>query len=160
LSARIDFDPYTTVDFGRVVRSWLPFVFAMNSVNRAIGGKNLYPFVLAPVVIEKLNFIHRLVQQKAQDATEEGFTAQRAAAALLVHFHQSASQAKRRLLLAGDGAPSPDAVVGGMMNDGRGQMDPKAPGADVPYGGPGMGVGQTVGELILTTVAIGFAFGL
>ena len=32
-----------------------------------------------------------------------------------------------------------DAVVGGMMNDGRGQLDPKAPGAlPAPYtnGGP------------------------
>ncbi|QOZ53259.1 hypothetical protein [Bradyrhizobium sp. CCBAU 53338] len=53
-----------------------------------------------------------------------------------------------------------DAVGGGMMNDGRGQMDPKAPGAYVPYGGPGMSVGQTVGELILTGVAVGFVLGL
>ncbi|MDA9521391.1 hypothetical protein XI06_13750 [Bradyrhizobium sp. CCBAU 11434] len=53
-----------------------------------------------------------------------------------------------------------DAVVGGMMNDGRGQLDPKAPSAYVLYGGPGMGKGQTLGELILTTVAIGFVFGL
>lgn len=53
-----------------------------------------------------------------------------------------------------------DAVVGGMMNDGRGQLDPKAPGAYVPYGGPGMSKGQTAGELILLGVLTGFAFGL
>jgi len=64
LAAKIDFDPYTVVDFRRVVAAWLPFVFAMNSVNRAIGSKDLYPFVLAPAVIEKLEFIHRLVQKR------------------------------------------------------------------------------------------------
>lgn len=63
LSADIDFDPYTVSDFGRVVDSWLPFVFAMNSVSRAIGARDLYPFVLAPPVIDKLSFIHRLVQR-------------------------------------------------------------------------------------------------
>jgi hypothetical protein len=63
-AARIDFDPYTIIDFEGVVAAWLPFVFAMNSVNRAIGSKDLYPFVLAPAVIEKLKFIHRLVHRR------------------------------------------------------------------------------------------------
>jgi hypothetical protein len=63
LSANIDFDPYRVADFGRVVRSWLPFVFAMNSVSRAIGARDMYPFVLAPPVIDKLTFIHQLVQR-------------------------------------------------------------------------------------------------
>jgi hypothetical protein len=40
----------------------VPFVFAMNSVNRAMGARDMYPFVLAPPVIEKLNFMHQLVQ--------------------------------------------------------------------------------------------------
>ena len=35
--ARIDFDPYVVDDFQRTLDAWLPFVFAMNSVNRAIG---------------------------------------------------------------------------------------------------------------------------
>jgi hypothetical protein len=52
------------------------------------------------------------------------------------------------------------AVAGGMMNDGRGQLDPNAPGAYTPYGGPGMSKGQTAGELILFGVLAGFAFGL
>lgn len=68
LTASIDFDPYTIASFDRVTASWLPFVFAMNSVNRAIGSKDLYPFVLAPAVIEKLGFIHRLVRQKGHRA--------------------------------------------------------------------------------------------
>ena len=63
LSALIDFDPYTIADFQRVVDAWLPFVFAMNSVSRAIGARDMYPFILAPPVIEKLTFIHGLIQR-------------------------------------------------------------------------------------------------
>jgi hypothetical protein len=62
LSAQIDFDPYDVADFRRVVDNWLPFVFAVNSVNRAIGLRDMYPFIIAPPVIEKMSFIHRLVQ--------------------------------------------------------------------------------------------------
>jgi hypothetical protein len=71
LSACIDFDPYTTAEFDRIMASWLPFVFAMNSVNRAIGSKDLYPFVLAPAVIEKLRFIHCVVRKKAHRAADQ-----------------------------------------------------------------------------------------
>jgi hypothetical protein len=42
--------------------AWAPFVVAMNSVNRAMGRPDLYPFVLAPAVIDKLGFIHGLVR--------------------------------------------------------------------------------------------------
>ena len=34
----------------------------MNSVNRAMGRPDLYPFVIAPAVVEKLRFIHDLVR--------------------------------------------------------------------------------------------------
>jgi hypothetical protein len=37
-------------------------VFAINSVSRTMGTRDLYPFVLAPAVITKLGFIHDLVQ--------------------------------------------------------------------------------------------------
>jgi hypothetical protein len=66
LSTRIEFDPYTTPDFKRIVDAWLPFVFAMNSVSRAMGARDMYPFILAAPVIEKLTFIHELVQRSSQ----------------------------------------------------------------------------------------------
>jgi hypothetical protein len=47
LSAQIDFDPYIVQSFDPISRAWLPFVFAMNSVNRAMGTRDLYPFVLS-----------------------------------------------------------------------------------------------------------------
>ena len=62
LSARIAFDPYEADNFDAIVNAWLPFTFAMNSINRAMGTRDLYPFVLSPAVIEKLRFIHQLVQ--------------------------------------------------------------------------------------------------
>ena len=61
LTARIDFDPYAAQSIQQIIDVWLPFVFAMNSMNRAMGMKDLYPFVLAPPVVTKLGFIHDLV---------------------------------------------------------------------------------------------------
>jgi len=66
LSVRIAFDPYRTENFDPIVAAWLPFTFAMNSVARAMGTRDLYPFILSPEVIRKLSFIHGLVQDIAR----------------------------------------------------------------------------------------------
>jgi len=67
LTARVTFDPYVADDFGAIVNAWLPFTFAMNSVARAMGTRDLYPFILTPPVIHKLGFIHDLVRQGGRD---------------------------------------------------------------------------------------------
>ncbi|WP_024520229.1 putative zinc-binding peptidase [Bradyrhizobium sp. Tv2a-2] len=77
LSAHIAFDPYETEDFDAIVNAWLPFTFAMNSINRAMGMRDLYPFVLSPAVIEKLRFIHQLVQEQAHQQVQEQAKARR-----------------------------------------------------------------------------------
>lgn len=46
----------------RIVQTWVPIAFAMNLVNRCMGQGDLYPFVLAPAVIDKLAFMHDLVR--------------------------------------------------------------------------------------------------
>jgi hypothetical protein len=61
-SARLDFDPYVGGTIEQTIDAWAPFVVAMNSVNRAIGRPDLYPFILAPAVVEKMRFIHDLVR--------------------------------------------------------------------------------------------------
>jgi hypothetical protein len=66
LSARVTFDPYAADDFQAIVTAWLPFTFAINSVNRAMGLRDLYPFILSEPVIAKLGFIHSLVQGAAR----------------------------------------------------------------------------------------------
>ena len=44
-----------------IIDAWLPLTFAVNSLNRAMGNQDLYPFVLSPMVIEKLTFVHEIV---------------------------------------------------------------------------------------------------
>ncbi len=57
LSAAMDFDPHSA-NMDRIIDSWLPLTFAVNSINRSMGIADLYPFVLPPPVIVKLSFIH------------------------------------------------------------------------------------------------------
>jgi hypothetical protein len=62
LSAVIDLDPYDAqADMTSIIGAWLPLTFAMNSLNRAMGNPDLYPFVLSPTVVTKLGFVHDVV---------------------------------------------------------------------------------------------------
>jgi hypothetical protein len=47
--------------FDRLIDLWLPLSWSLNMINRSMGHKDLYPFVLPPRVLEKMRFIHRLV---------------------------------------------------------------------------------------------------
>jgi len=49
-------------DFAEVIAEWLPLTYAFNAANRSMGKEDLYPFVLAPKVIEKLAFVHDMVR--------------------------------------------------------------------------------------------------
>ena len=68
LTTRIRFNPYEAADVQVLVNAWLPFTFAVNSVNRAMGVRDLYPFILSSAVIGKLAFIHALVRDAARAA--------------------------------------------------------------------------------------------
>jgi len=63
LHADIVFAPHKVDTIDTLVASWLPLTIAVNSLNRSMGMGDLYPFTLAPKVIEKLGFIHHLVHQ-------------------------------------------------------------------------------------------------
>jgi len=65
LAAAIDFDPYRA-GMERLIDTWLPVEFATNSMNRSMGLTDLYPFLLSPKVIEKLNYIHALTRPAAK----------------------------------------------------------------------------------------------
>ncbi len=60
LGAHITDDPYRMDNFNDILNLWLPFTFALNSVNRSMGHADLYPFVIRPRVISKLEFIHKI----------------------------------------------------------------------------------------------------
>jgi hypothetical protein len=60
LDAVVDFDPHTA-GMDRIIDTWLPLTFAVNSINRSMGQPDLYPFVLPPPVIWKLAFVHERI---------------------------------------------------------------------------------------------------
>ncbi len=60
LDAVIDFDPHMA-EMDRIIDTWLPLTFAVNSINRSMGQPDLYPFVLPPPVIWKLAFVHERI---------------------------------------------------------------------------------------------------
>jgi hypothetical protein len=49
------------VDFDALASGWNAVTLALNSLNRSMGMKDAYPFVLTAPVLEKLRFVHRLV---------------------------------------------------------------------------------------------------
>ena len=79
LSANIDFDPHGA-SMDRLVEAWLPLTFAMNSINHSMGLQDLYPFVLTPAVIVKINFVHTRIHAlegwgRGKDGTLEAIVA-------------------------------------------------------------------------------------
>jgi hypothetical protein len=61
----IDFD-----DFDALLKGWLPISVALNSLNRSMGLNDPYPFVLMPRVVEKLRFVHDVVEHWNAEETE------------------------------------------------------------------------------------------
>ena len=53
------------ITMGATIQSWLALTLALNGMSRSIGQGDLYPFVLSQTVIEKLDFVHRMVSDAA-----------------------------------------------------------------------------------------------
>jgi hypothetical protein len=49
--------------FDTMIEMWLPLAWALNMVNRSMGKDDLYPFVLPPPVLEKMRFIHTVIDE-------------------------------------------------------------------------------------------------
>lgn len=68
----------TLENFDALIAAWVPLTVAMNSMNRSMGLQDLYPFVLGDRVIEKLAFVHRVLEtarrgaQAAPQRADEG----------------------------------------------------------------------------------------
>ncbi|SUA75233.1 Uncharacterized protein conserved in bacteria (DUF2248) [Nocardia otitidiscaviarum] len=50
--------------FDRIIDLWLPLAWALNMLNRSMGHRDLYPFVLAEPVLDKMRFIHELCAER------------------------------------------------------------------------------------------------
>lgn len=61
----------TGASVGPMVQAWLGTTLVMNAMSRSLGEGNHYPFVLSPMVIEKLDFVHRMVTESATPAVDE-----------------------------------------------------------------------------------------
>jgi hypothetical protein len=62
---RVVTDRLAFFDFGSLTTGWNAVTLALNSLNRSMGMKDAYPFVLTPVVLAKLRFVHGLVHERA-----------------------------------------------------------------------------------------------
>jgi hypothetical protein len=53
--------------FDAIIEMWLPLAWALNMVNRSMGKEDLYPFVLPVKVLEKMRFIHTVIDVVTSD---------------------------------------------------------------------------------------------
>jgi hypothetical protein len=51
--------------FDRLMASWYPLTYLLNTLNRGLGNADAYPFVLPPPAIDKLRFVHDIVSRTA-----------------------------------------------------------------------------------------------
>jgi len=49
--------------FPNIIDLWLPLSWSLNMVNRSMGHDDLYPFVLPAAVLEKMQFIHTVIEE-------------------------------------------------------------------------------------------------
>jgi len=54
------------ITIGEMVQSWLGLTLALNAMARSIGQSDLYPFVLSPRVVEKLDFVHGCIRSAVE----------------------------------------------------------------------------------------------
>ncbi|WP_321814888.1 MULTISPECIES: putative zinc-binding metallopeptidase [unclassified Paraburkholderia] len=62
----LDQTPVDEASFDNRMARWFALTYALNSLNRSLGMPDGYPFTLAPPVIDKLRFVHRVISAAAQ----------------------------------------------------------------------------------------------
>jgi hypothetical protein len=53
--------------FPTIIEMWLPLSWSLNMVNRSMGHDDLYPFVLPAAVLDKMRFIHAVIDEVSSD---------------------------------------------------------------------------------------------
>lgn len=69
LATSVDKNPYRMIDIKSIVDAWVPVTIAVNNLNRSMGQPDLYPFVLSPAVVVKLDYIHQLIRSGTKFVT-------------------------------------------------------------------------------------------
>jgi hypothetical protein len=57
-SRKVDFN-----DFDHLVEAWIPLTIALNNLNRSMGLRDLYPFVLPELALRKIRFVHDVIEK-------------------------------------------------------------------------------------------------
>jgi hypothetical protein len=57
--------------FQTIIDMWLPLSWSLNMVNRSMGHDDLYPFVLPTKVLEKMKFIHTVIDETTSSPTKQ-----------------------------------------------------------------------------------------
>jgi hypothetical protein len=52
------------IAFEQLIQSWFPLTYILNNLNRGLGVTDGYPFVLSQPAIEKLQFVHEVIEGK------------------------------------------------------------------------------------------------
>src|SRR5262249_38624632 len=47
--------------FDQIIERWFPLTYVLNNLNRGMGLRDAYPFVLPPPALDKLRFIHEVI---------------------------------------------------------------------------------------------------
>jgi len=71
-----DVAPVENASFERLIKRWFPLTYVLNSLNRSLGLADAYPFTLAPKVIEKLRFVHRVIASAEKTGEGQGAVAE------------------------------------------------------------------------------------
>lgn len=66
LDLEVDFSPYRQKDFSALAAAWPPLTVAVNEINRSLGQRDFYPFVLSQDILSKLEFVHALISSQAR----------------------------------------------------------------------------------------------
>jgi hypothetical protein len=53
--------------FPNIIEMWLPLSWSLNLVNRSMGHDDLYPFMLPVAVLDKMRFIHTVIDEVTSD---------------------------------------------------------------------------------------------
>src|ERR1700733_6763098 len=62
-SATFDRPAFGPSAFPNIIEMWLPLSWSLNMVNRSMGHSDLYPFVLTVAVLDKMQFIHTVIDE-------------------------------------------------------------------------------------------------
>ena len=68
LDTNTNFKPYSDTQIDTLIERWLPVSLALNMLNRSLGQRDAYPFILNKNVQRKLGLVNRIIAGNRSDA--------------------------------------------------------------------------------------------